>query len=451
MNRRLKIALIILLIILISIISFVGLFIQNTKFMENILPEYQLGMDLRGHRAITIEVSDETTTKYYDEQGNEVDKEVENGSSKEVPINSEDVLTLNNYKSTKKIIEKRLADVGVSEYLIRLNENNGTITVQLPEDSITDLASQFLYTRGVFTLEDENGQVLLDNSNIDAVKVGYTTTTSGTTIYLNIEFNKDSVETLREISNTYVESKDEEENDTTKKVELNIDGSTLLQTSFSEEISNGVLQLIMGTSTDNEKIQSNIQDASNIAILLNDGTLPIEYTVEQNRFVKSDITLNDFIIPAIVLGVIIVLAYLFLIIKYKKLGLLALISHVGYTALLLIIVRYTNLVITILGICGLLISIVLDYILLVYILKALKNTEKNLVEYKKVFDKSLLSIILVLIPALVIGVVMSFATWLPVYSFGTIVFWGMLILGLYNVAITRILFLNSINERKNNK
>ena len=447
MNRRLKITLITLLIILISIISFVGLFIQNTKFMENILPEYQLGMDLRGHRAITVEVSNETTTKYYDEEGNEVDEEVENGTSEEVPINSDDVLTSDNYKLTKEMIENRLSDLGISEYLIRLNEDNGTITVQLPEDSMTDLASQFLYTRGVFTLEDEDGQVLLDNSNIDSVTVGYTTSTSGTTIYLSFEFNKDSVETLREISNTYVESEDEEGNDTTKEVVLNIDGSTLLQTSFSEEISNGVLQLIMGTSSDSDTIQSNIEDASNIAILLNNGPLPIEYTVEQNRFIKSEITLDDFIVPAIVVGVIIILAYLFLIIKYKKLGLLALISHIGYAALLLIIVRYTNLVITIEGICGILISIVLDYILLVYIIKALKNTDKNLIEYKKVFDKSLLSIILILIPILVIGVVMSFATWLPVYSFGTIVFWGMLILGLYNVAITRILFLNSINEK----
>ena len=451
MNRRLKITLIILLIILISLISFIGLFIQNTKFMENVLPEYQLGMDLRGYRAVTIEVSDETTTTYYDEEGNEVDEEVENGTSEEVPINSEDILTKENYNNTKEIIEKRLSDFGVSEYYIRLNEDDGTITVQLPEDSMTDLASQFIYTKGVFTLEDEDGQVLLDNSNLDSVTVGYNTTTSGTSIYLSIQFDKDSMETFREITNTYVESEDEEGNDTTKEVVLSIDGSTLLQTSFDTEISNGLLQLVMGTSTDNETIQSNLQDASNIAILLNNGVLPIEYTVEQNRFIKTDITLEDFIVPAIVFGVVIVLAYLFLIIRYKKLGFFAIISHVGYVALLLIIVRYTNLVISIEGICGILISMILDYILLVYILKKLKKIDKNLAEYSKVYDKSILTIILALIPVLVIGVVMSFATWLPVYSFGTITFWGMFVLGIYNVVVTRILFLNSINEKKINK
>ena len=40
MDRRLKITLIILLIILLSMISFAGIFVQNAKFMENIIPEY---------------------------------------------------------------------------------------------------------------------------------------------------------------------------------------------------------------------------------------------------------------------------------------------------------------------------------------------------------------------------------------------------------------------------
>ena len=58
MNRRLTIALITLLIILLSIISFAGLFVQDTKFMKNLVPEYELGMDLEGYRAITVAVSD---------------------------------------------------------------------------------------------------------------------------------------------------------------------------------------------------------------------------------------------------------------------------------------------------------------------------------------------------------------------------------------------------------
>ena len=448
MNRRLKLTLIILLIILISIISFVGLFIQHTKFMENILPEYQLGMDLRGSRVVTVEVSDETKTVYYDKDGNVVDEETEDGSSEKVPVNSEDILTLDNYNKTKDIIEKRLSDLGISEYLIRFNEENGTITVQMPENSVTDLASQFLYTKGDFTIEDEDGQVLMDNSNIERVQVGYSTTTTGTAIYLNIEFNKDSVEKLKEITNTYVESEDEEGNDTTKKVLLKIDGSTLLQTSFDTEITNGILQLVMGTSTDANTIQNNIEDSRNIAILLNNDELPIEYTVSQNRFIKSDITLENMMITMIVAGAILVIAYLFLIIRYKKLGILAIFSHIGYLALFLLIVRFTNLILTMEGICGIIISAILNYILLVYILEKLRKKDKDVTEYKSAFNKSMLGMIMVLIPSIIIGIVLTFASWLPAYSFGTIIFWGVLIIALYNASITRVLFLNSINEKK---
>lgn len=452
MDRRLKITLATLIIILVSIISFVGLFVQDTKFMKNILPEYKLGMDLAGYRAISINVSDEKETIYYDKDGNKVDTEAEDGSKEEVPVNSEDILTTENYEKTKNVIENRLKSLNISEYLIRLNESNGTITVQIPEDDMTDTAIQFLYTKGVFTIEDEDGNVLLDNSNLESVKVGYSnsssTTTAGTTVYLNFNFKDDSIEKLKEISNTYVESEDEEGNDTSKKVSINIDDSPLIETSFSEELANGVLSLTMGTSTDNETLNSYLQQASNIAILLNDGTIPIEYTVDQNRYIKSDLSMDNLLIPAIVVGAVILVALLFLIIKYKKLGLLSAISYIGYIALFMILIRYANVVLTIEGIFGIGIAIVINYIVLVYILNNLRKIEKNIVEYKKEYNNSILSVILVLVPSIIIGIVLCFSTWLPAYSFGTVIFWGILLIGIYNAVVTRFLLLNSINNKK---
>ena len=444
MDRRLKITFIILLIILLSIVSFVGLFVQNTKFMENILPKYQLGMALDGYRNISVKASDEKETIYYDKDGNKVEKEAEDGTSEEVPVNSEEVLTKENFEKTKKIIEDRFTDLGVSEYYIRLNEQNGEITVQLPENSLTNTYSQFIYTKGKFTIEDEDGQVLLDNSNLDGVQAAYANTSSGVSVYLNFKFKKDSIEKLREISTTYVKSTDEDGKDTTKQVNINIDGNTLVTTSFSEEITNGFLQLTLGTSTDNDTISSYLEQGSNIAILLDNGVLPIEYEVEQNRFIKSDITIDDFVIPAIIVAVILALAFIFAIVKYKKLGLLAAISYIGYIAVLLLIVRFTNLVITLEGIGAILALGVLNYAALLYIMSKLSKTDQNISEYKNVFNKSILTTILALIPVMIIGIALCFAMWLPAYSFGTIIFWGLLIMPIYNELITRTLFLNSV-------
>ena len=446
MDRVLKITLTILLIILISIISFAGLFVQDTKSMKNLLPEYKLGMDLKGHRAITITVSDEKETIYYDKDGKEVDEETKDGTSKEVPVNSEENLTKDNYIKSKQLLEQRLKNLNISEYLIGLDEKNGTIIAQIPEDDMTDIASQFLQSRGVFTIENEDGQVLLNNSNLEKAQVGYSNETTGTTVYLNFKFNNDSTQKLKEITNTYVTSEDEEGKDTSKKVSINIDGSPLLETSFSTEIANGELQLKLGTSTDTSTINSYIEQASNIAILVNNGPLPITYEIEQNRFIKSDLDLEDAKIPALVIAIIIGLSLLFLIIKYKKLGLFASISEIGYLAILLLATRAFNLIITLEGIVGILISLVLNYILLVHILDILHKTEKNKTEYKKTFNKAMLDMIFVLLPTIIIGIALCFAAWLPAYSFGTVIFWGILIVALYNVLVTKILFLNSIKK-----
>lgn len=453
MNRRLKIIFVILLIILVSIISFAGIFVQDTKFMKNIIPDYQLGMDLAGYRAFTIKVSDEKETIYYDKDGNEVKTKAEDGTSKEVPVNAPEVLTAENYLETKQIINERLSNVGVAEYLIRLNEKDGTMTVLIPENNLTDKAGQYLYSRGVFSLEDEDGNVLLDNSNLETVQVGFeqgsTAETIGTTVYLNFVFNKDSIEKFKEITNTYVESTDENGKDTTKKVTLNVDGATLIETAFEEEISDGILQLSLGTATDNDTFNSYREQAISMAILLNSGAIPIEYTVDQNRYFKSDLSIEDMLIPAIIVAVIIVLAFLVLIVKYKKLGLLSVISFIGYTALLLILIRYTNVVITIEGIFGILISLVLNYILLVYVLNVLKKTDKDLGEYKRAYNKSLLTMLLVLVPTVIIGVALCFASWLPAFSFGMVIFWGAILALLYNALVTRVLALNSINDKVN--
>lgn len=448
MNRRLKLTLVILLIVLVSIISFVGLFIQNTKFMDNLLPDYRLGMDLYGHRAISVGVSDQTETVYYDEDGNEVSSDTEGATSEEVPVNSEESLTKENYLKAKELVEKRFEDLNASEYIIRMNENNGDLTVYLPEDDMTDITSQFMYSKGEFTVEDEDGQVLMDNSNLKDVRVGYSTGTTGTSVYLSFEFNEDSVEKLKEISNTYVESEDEEGNDTSKQVLLKVDGSTLIQTTFDEEISNGVLPLTLGTATDNETLNQYIESASNIAILVNNGPLPLEYTVEQNRFIKSDITLESLKIPAIVAGAILVIALLFLCIKYKKLGVLSAIAFIGYLAVVLIVIRVTSLVLTVEGMCGVVIATILGFAFMVYLVHMLSKQEKEKVQYRKTYNKSMLSMFMSLIPTLVIGIVLVFASWLPAYSFGTIIFWSILILLLYNASITRVLLLNSIEEKK---
>lgn len=443
LDKRLKIALIILLIILISIISFVGIYVQEKKSMVNVLKDYQLGMNLKGSRNVTIKPDTGVKTIYYDKDGKVVTEEVKGGSKKEIPINNEENLTKENYVKTKQIIEKRLNDYGISEYLVRQDENTGKLIIQIPENSYTELAIQYIYTIGKLTITGENDEVLLDSSNIKDVKAAYGGTNSGTEVYLNIEFKKDSIEKLKEISNEYVKSTDESGKDTSKKITIKLDDSTLTSTSFGEEIVNGILQISIGNaSTDTGTINKYLEEARSLAILINNGVFPIEYSLEQNRYVASDVTEDNLMLVGIALIAIVLIGMIVLSVSYKKNGILAGIANIGYLAVLLILIRYTNVIITTEGIFGILISTVLNYIFSIYLLKMMKEE----VDTKRAYNKTILAMLAVLVPAFIVGITLCFANWMPIYSFGALMFWGILTIFVYNTVITRTLLICSTKK-----
>lgn len=444
--KALKRTLIILLIILLALISFGGIYIQKTKFVENILPEYKLGPDFTGLRNIGLKVSDATKDIYYDLDGNVVDEEGKNTTKKVESINKEENLTKDNYKKAKEIIEKRLEKIkqvqytsaGIVEnkaidyYTIKQNEETGKIELKLPENANTDMVLRYVATKGDFTIVDDQDNVLMDNSYIKEANVGYSSTSSGVTVYLTIQFDKQGTEKLKEISNTFIKTTDEEGNDTTKKIKVKIDDSEMLNTYFTEEISNGMIQLSFGTATGNS-LATYAQEAKNLETLLNAGNLPIVYEADENHYVLSDINKDMLFIPAIVIMSLLVIGIIILIVKYKVKGLLGAISIIGYIATFLIIVRLTNVVITLEGVAGIITSIILEYISIMYALNKMKeNTDLTC---NQCFTKFLP----ILVPIAISTVILCFVKWLPIYSFGMTMFWGIILVIVYNHVVTKLL------------
>lgn len=442
--KALKRTLIILVIILLALISFGGIFIQKTKFVENILPEFKLGAELSGTRNIGLVVSTATDTIIYDKDGNVVEKEGEGTTKQEVPVNPTETLTEENYRLAKEVIEKRLNSIkavdanlnvkkAVDYYEIKQNEQNGNIVVKIPENSDTDMVLQYMAIKGTFNVVDEQNNVLMNNSDIKKAQVVYNSTDSGISVYLTIQFNKEGTQKLKDISNTFIKTTDEEGKETTKKISIKIDNTTVLSTYFSEEISTGMIQLTFGTaSSKSEDLRNYVQEANNLATLLNTGNLPIAYTVDENRYILPDISNETFFVPAIIVLSIMVIAVLFLIIKYRVKGILGALSFTGYIASLLIIIRLTNVVVSIDGMVGILISIALNYVFIVYLLNGKKKEEQELT-YKQGF----INFLFVLIPIAVTTIIFSFISWIPIYSFGMTMFWGIVLIMLYNVILTK--------------
>ena len=126
-----------------------------------------------------------------------------------------------------------------------------------------------------------------------------------------------------------------------------------------------MIQLSFGTATGNS-LATYAQEAKNLETLLNAGNLPIVYEADENHYVLSDINKDMLFIPAIVLMSLLVIGIIILIVKYKVKGLLGAISIIGYIATFLIIVRLTNVVITLERVAGIITSIILEYISIMY-------------------------------------------------------------------------------------
>ena len=450
--KKLQLVTKILAVVLISAIAFVGVYVQEQNRMENKVKDYQLGMNVEGARVITLTVNEGTEEIIKDPDGNIV--------TEEVPINEEEALTTDNYKKTKQIIEERLKRLGVNDYIIKQDEPTGKIIIEIPEDSQADHIVSNISQVGKFEIVDsKTKEVLMDNSDIKLSNVLYNQTQDGTTVYLNIEFNDAGTEKLKNISTEYATKEEtntttnetqaeEATNETTeetseenteeeqKEVALQIDGTQMVTTSFDDVMENGSIQLSMGqATTDRDKLNDEIKNASTVSTVLDTGNLPVEYQVYGNEYIESDITTSMLIKLAMAGGLVLLLGFIVLTIKYKKLGFLASISFIGMAALYVLLIRYTNVIITLEGIVAIALIAILNYIFNYKLLAEIKKAEQD--EFENSVKESFKKFFIKIIPICILSIVFCFVSWTPISSFGMAMFWGIALMILYNAIITK--------------
>jgi len=437
MKNKLKILLITLIVILISAVSFVGIYVKNLNSYTNIINDYMLARNLKGIRVVELKTNkelEETVTENITEENVQENK-----------ISKEDL------KTAKKILNERLKKLGSEDYVIEQNKETGDTTIYLNEDNLTDSITSYLSNVGEFKIIDANDEnnILMSNEDIKDVKVGYSSTEAGTTVYLSIEFNKEGKKKLEEISNTYTKIETQEENttenevvaeetsteaedtDTQKEVTLKIDDTEIMTTYFDETVTNGILQMSIGSSSKNmSELQQYITQANSIAVILNAGKMPIAYTMQRNEYVSVDMKQN-IQIATIVLAGISLFAYIVVIIRYRAKGLKVAISFIGMAAIFLLIVRYVNIYIAIESIVAFIILIIVNTYLNWLILK---NSEENkiLPSILNAYKKSAK----ITIPLLIITVILCFIRWTPISSIGMLLFWGLISTVITNFAIT---------------
>lgn len=453
-NSALKMTILIISIILISLISFIGIYRLQGGMIKNIMPDYLVSKELNGTRLITFvvddstkEVATNTSEESAEGSSDETTNETTDENTEQVPVNSKDVLTEENYELAKNIMQKRLNQFNMINYDLRVDKATGTIALEVPENSGIDDILAYLLSQGNFQIIDtDTEEILLDNSNIEEAKTMYYTDTTGTTVYLNIVFNEEGKQKLEEISKTYIETTDEEGNSTTKTVTIKLDDETITTTYFGQTMSTGELPLTIGTTTtDSNTLKNYFVQSGEIAIVLNNGINPIIYDIGTNEYVAPIITqdiLNKIIIAAVI---ILALMVVYLIIRYRTLSIISALSMIGYIALYLIVVRFTDTIISLEAMAAIGIGIILEFIFVQAIAKRLREDVANA---DGAIKKELIKNISVQIPIYIMSIVFVFAEWETIKSFGIALFWGLIISLIYNFVFTRLMFIQKANMKK---
>lgn len=491
--KKVKILTITLVSVLIALVAIFGIYMPIQNRMENKVKEYSYSMDLKGAREVILNVAEESEETENEEAESDEkteneetvnDEETENENEETEQVdeeteNDEEINNEENYKKSKKIIENRLKKLNVDNYTIKLDEQTGKIVIEIPENDNTDNIISNIVTIGKFEIIDtDTEEVLMDNDDIKLVNVMYGsnssgTTSSGTTVYLNIEFTKDGANKLEDISNTYLKADEEAENteetdqtdeeqtenteeteqadeetDETKEktITMKIDDETIMSTSFDEPITTGKLQLSVGnSSTDKKTLNSYIEQASNMATILNTGSIPVKYEVEGNQYILSDITKDNLKIVKWIIAGVAVIALIILVLRFKFNGALSAISYIGLISLFLILIRYANVVLSLEGIVGIILIMILNYIFTNILLSKLNNkTEKETVN--NIIKETYKEFAIKIVPILIAVITFCFIKWAPISSFGMVAFWGIVVIAIYNLVITNNLL--KINASK---
>lgn len=435
--KKVKIITIVLAIILVTLVAFGGVYTKKQNRMENQVKEYDFGREIHGGRVVELKVVNG------DESG----------------TNPED-LTVENYEIVKKTIEKRLKNLGAQDYTISLNKEDGTIIVELEENDNTDTYVHFATADGKVQIKEKDTETeLLSDSMVEKATYTYTADAEGKyQIYMELQLTKDGQAKIEEIKNNYAIFADEikeleadeksehdhEDGETIEGEEATTEETTA-ETEENKEETRKIAQLtIAGNEYDVNKIEKNkirvsigsatsnttnvnnyINVAAELALLINSGKYPVKYEMQDNRFVYSDITIEQMMYFAIVVAIIMLVVFVIFTIKYKIKGLLASISVIGFVSVLLLLLRYTNVSISIEGIAGIILVLSINFII-----NKIMLSEKN-INYK--------DFLLKLVPIIIITLVFCFAGWSNLNSFGMIMFWGLVLIVVYNLVVTKTL------------
>lgn len=248
--------------------------------------------------------------------------------------------------AAKAIIETRMVASGITDYEIYTDENSDRIITRFPQKSDEELdpeeAIKELAATAVLTFTDESDKVLMDGSAVKHAEAQPDPDNAGAYL-IALELNSKGAKTFADITGANVG----------KTISIKMDDETLCSPVVNEAITAGQCT-ITGSFT--------AEEATLLANQINGGALP--FALEAVSFGTISPTLGQNSLSAMGIAAIIamILISLFMIIRYRIPGLVAVIALFGQlgisiAAITKLFPAFNSFTMTLPGIAGIILSI----------------------------------------------------------------------------------------------
>ena len=150
---------------------------------------------------------------------------------------------------------------------------------------------------------------------------------------------------------------------------------------------------------------------------------------------QTEITDEIVMIINVVFWTAIVILSAYMIAKYKLKGFKLAVISVGYIAILSLLLRYTQITMTLNALIAFALVVVINYIFSLKILNGFNDNTLTKVVYRNVSK----DLYIALVPVMILAVIFSCMSGAIITSIGMVLFWGLFIQALYNALVIRAL------------
>ncbi|MBC9785657.1 protein translocase subunit SecD [Heliobacterium chlorum] len=244
-------------------------------------------------------------------------------------------VTRDDMKQVQAIMEQRVNGLGVAEPIIQVEGDNRLI-IELPGISDPDKAIELIGKTAVLTFRTADGKVVVEGTDLKEAKEGMDSRNNQPIVSLTL--TSEGAKKFADVTRANVG----------KQIGIYLDNDMLQNPKVNEAITTGQAQITGYASLD---------EAHRMALLLNSGALPVKMEMVEKRTVGPTLgadSLSKSQMAAMV-GVGLIFAFMFL--YYRAPGIVAIVSLILYSIIVLGAMAMLHATLTLPGIAGFLLSI----------------------------------------------------------------------------------------------